>query len=116
MNNGEKNLCTQDPILVDWTPIDPIHNIGIYVKPFNLPIKLSPEQLKFLLEIVSVGSDAPEVSTVSKLVILRKKFKVFNQAMQVDKTRTTAFELKLKTVVERMNRMSQLAFANASMI
>ena len=122
--------------LVEWTPSYPFHHIGI---DFMGPLPLSNGNQHILLigdhfskwyEAIPLPDQTASTTATALLEnwICRfgcphgihsdqghnfesKLFKSLNQALQVDKTRTTAFRPQSNAVVERMNRTLQSMLA-----
>ena len=122
--------------LVEWTPSYPFHHIGI---DFMGPLPLSDSNQNILLigdqfskwyeaiplpdQTASTTATALLENWICRFVFPHsihsdqghnfesKIFKSLNQALQVDKTRTTAFRPQSNSVVERMNRTLQSMLA-----
>ena len=122
--------------LVEWTPSYPFHHIGIdFMGPLpmsngNQHILLIGDHFSKWYEAIPLPDQTASTTATALLEnwICRfgcphrihtdqghnfesKLFKSLNQALQVDKTRTTAFRPQLNAIVERMNRTLQSMLA-----
>ena len=122
--------------LIEWTPSYPFHHIGIvFMGPLPLPngnqhILLIGDHFSKCYEALPLPDQTASTTATALLEnwICRfgcphiihsdqgrnfesKLFKSMNQALQVDKTRTTALRPQSNAVVERMNRTLQSMLA-----
>ena len=122
--------------LVEWTPSYPFHHIGIdFMGP--LPLSNGNQHILLIGDHFSKWYEAiplpDQTASTTATVLLEnwicrfgcphsihsdqgrnfepKLFESLNQALQVDKTRTTAFRPQSNAVVERMNRTLQSMLA-----